>query len=97
MNKQTEQFLKAFKHIEENKIVELNKARNEELPSKELQKIFRDIEQMDAEREAWQKMFNLQSRLVVGLEMDKIRLEKEIKKLKEENKTLLTYLENRSS
>ena len=39
MNKQTEQFLNAFKHIEENKIVELNKARNEEPPSKELQKI----------------------------------------------------------
>ncbi len=64
---------------------------------KGLVKIFKDIENLDSEREAWQKMFNLQSRLVVGLEMDKIRLEKEIKKLKEENKTLLTYLENRSS
>lgn len=87
MNKQTEQFLNAFKHIEENKIVELNKARNEEPPSKELQKIFRDIEQMDAEREAWQKMFYLQSNLTIGLEMDKIRLEKEIEELKKEIQT----------
>lgn len=87
MNKQTEQFLNAFKHIEESKIVELNKARNEEPPSEELQKVFRDIEQMDAEREAWQKMFYLQSNLVVGLEMDKIRLEKEIEELKKEIQT----------
>lgn len=87
MNKQTEQFLNAFKHIEENKIVELNKARNEEPPSEELQKIFRDIEQMDAEREAWQKMFYLQSNLTIGLEMDKIRLEKEIEELKKEIQT----------
>ena len=84
MNKQTEQFLNALKDIEEGKIVPLDKALNEEPPSEELQKIFKDIEKLDAEREAWQKMFNLQSNLVVALEMDKIRLDKEIKVLKKE-------------
>ena len=87
MNKQTEQFLNAFKYIEESKIVELNKTLNKEPPSEELQKVYRDIEQMDAEREAWQKMFYLQTNLTIGLEMDKIRLEKEIEELKKEIQT----------
>lgn len=94
MNKQTESFLNALKDIEEGKIVDLDRALNEEPPSEELQKVFKDIDQLDAEREAWQKMFNLQSNLVVGLEMDKIRLEKEIERLQSENKTLQSYLDN---
>lgn len=51
--------------------------------SEQLQKIFKDIEQMDAEREAWKRMFDLQTRLVTNLELDKIKLEKEIDGLKE--------------
>lgn len=76
MNKQTENFLKALKDIEEGKIVDLDKALNEEPP--------KDIDQIDAEREAWKRMFDLQSKLVVGLETDKIKLEKENKKLFED-------------
>lgn len=72
MNKQTEHFLKALQDIEQGKVVPLN----EEPPSKELQKVFNDIESIDAEREAWKRMFDLQSKLVMGLEMDKIKLEK---------------------
>lgn len=76
MNKQTEHFLRALKDIEEGKIVDLDKALNEEPP--------KDIDQIDNEREAWKRMFDLQSRLVVGLETDKIKLEKENKKLFED-------------
>ena len=72
MNKQTEHFLKALQDIEQGKVVPLN----EEPPSKELQKVFNDIERIDAERESWKRMFDLQTKLVMGLEMDKIRLEK---------------------
>jgi chaperonin cofactor prefoldin len=94
MNKQTEHFLQALQDIEQGKVVPLDKALNEEPPSEELQKIFDAIEKMDAEREAWQKMFDLQSKLVVGLEMDKIRLEKRIETLSKENGTLQSYLNN---
>ena len=94
MNKQTEHFLQALQDIEQGNIVSLDKALNEEPPSKELQKIFDDIEKIDAEREAWKKMFDLQSTLVVGLEMDKIRLEKRIETLSKENETLQGYLNN---
>ena len=94
MNKQTEHFLKALKDIEEGKVVPLDKALNEEPPSEELQKVFKDIEKLDAEREAWKRMFDLQTKLNVGLELDKIRLEKEIERLKEENNTLQGYLNN---
>ena len=76
MNNQTEHFLKALQDIEQGKVVPLDEALNEEPPSKELQKVFKDIESIDAEREAWKRMFDLQSKLVMGLEMDKIRLEK---------------------
>jgi hypothetical protein len=76
MNKQTEHFLKALQDIEQGKVVPLDKALNEEPPSKELQKVFDSIESIDAEREAWKRMFDLQTKLVMGLEMDKIRLEK---------------------
>jgi hypothetical protein len=72
MNKQTEYFLQALQDIEQGKVVTLNK----EPPSEELQKVFNDIERIDAEREAWKRMFDLQTKLVMGLEMDKIRLEK---------------------
>ena len=94
MNKQTEHFLQALQDIEQGKVVPLDKALHEEPPSEGLQKIFNAIEKMDAEREAWQKMFNLQSNLVVGLEMDKIRLEKKIETLSKENETLQSYLDN---
>lgn len=47
-------------------------------------KVFDSIEHIDAEREAWKRMFDLQSKLVMGLEMDKIKLEEENKKLFEE-------------
>lgn len=94
MNKQTEHFLQALQDIEQGKVVPLNKALNEEPPSEGLQKIFNAIEKMDAEREAWQMMFNLQSNLVVGLEMDKIRLEKQVDALSKENETLQGYLDN---
>ena len=87
MNKQTEHFLQALQDIEQGKVVPLNKALNEVPPSEGLQKIFDAIEKMDAEREAWQKMFDLQSNLVVGLEMDKIRLEKRIEELKKQIQT----------
>ena len=39
---------------------------------------------MDAEREAWKRMFDLQTKLVTNLEIDKIKLEKEINGLKKE-------------
>ena len=84
MNKQTESFLNALKDIEEGKVVPLDQALTEEPPSEELQKIFKDIEQMDSEREAWKRMFELQTKLVTNLEIDKIKLEKEIKGLKKE-------------
>lgn len=77
-------FDNAMQDIEEGKVVPLDKALNEEPPSEELQKIFKDIEQMDAEREAWKRMFDLQTKLVTNLELDKIKLEKEIKGLKKE-------------
>ena len=76
MNKQTEHFLQALQDIEQGKVVPLDKALYEEPPSEELQKVFKDIESIDAEREAWKRMFDLQSKLVMRLEMDKIRLEK---------------------
>ena len=76
MNKQTEHFLQALQDIEQGKVVTLDKALNKEPPSEELQKVFNDIESIDAEREAWKRMFDLQAKLVMGLEMDKIRLEK---------------------
>lgn len=84
MNKQTEHFLQALQDIEQGKVVLLDKALQQEPTSEELQKVFRDIDKLDAEREAWKKMFNLQSNLVVGLEMDKIRLEKEVEELKKQ-------------
>ena len=79
MNKQTEHFLQALTDIEQGNIVLLDKALQQEPTSEELQKVFKDIEKLDAEREAGKKMFNLQSNLVVGLEMDKIRLEKDLR------------------
>lgn len=85
-------FDNAMQDIEEGKVVPLDKALNEELPSEELQSIFKDIEQMDAEREAWKRMFDLQTKLVTNLEIDKIKLEKEIEILQKENKTLQSYL-----
>jgi uncharacterized protein (DUF3084 family) len=84
MNKQTEHFLQALQDIEQGNIVLLDKALQQEPTSEELQKVYKDIEKLDAEREAWKKMFNLQSNLVVGLEMDKIRLEKEVEELKKQ-------------
>lgn len=89
-----ESFDKTMQDIEEGKVVSLDKALNEEPPSEELLKIFKDIEQMDAEREAWKRMFDLQTKLVTGLELDKIKLEKEIERLQKENKTLQGYLNN---
>ena len=80
--------------IEQGNIVPLDKALNEEPPSKGLQKVFDNIEKIDAEREAWKKVFDMQSNLVVGLEMDKIRLEKQIETLNKVNKTLQGYLDN---
>jgi len=68
MNKQTEHFLQALQDIEQGKIVPLDKALNEEPP--------KDIDQIDSEREAWKRMFDLQTKLVMGLEMEKIKLEK---------------------
>ena len=50
----------------------------------QLQSIFNNIEHIDGEREAWKKMFDLQTKLVVGLELEKIKLEKEIKNLKKD-------------
>ena len=84
MNKQTEHFLQALQDIEQGNIVLLDKAIQQEPTSEELQKVFKDVEKLDAEREAWKKMFNLQSNLVVGLEVDKIRLEKEVEELKKQ-------------
>lgn len=93
-NHELKSFDKAMKDIEEGKVVSLDKALNEEPPSEELQKIFKDIEQMDAEREAWKNMFDMQSKIVVNLEVNKIKLEAEIEKLQNENKTLQGYLDN---
>ena len=84
MNKQTEHFLKALKDIEEGKVIPLDKALTEAPPSIELQKIFNDIEEMNAEKIAWKKMFDMQSKLVAHLELDKIKLEDENKALKKD-------------
>lgn len=94
MNQQTEHFLEALQDIEQGNTVPLDKALNAAPPSKELQKILDDIENMHAEREAWKRMFDMQSNLVVSLEMDKIRLEKQVETLSKENKTLQGYLDN---
>lgn len=94
MSKQTEHFLQALQDIEQGNIVPLDKALHEEPPSEGLQNIFDAIEKMNAEREAWQKMFNLQCKLVVSLEMHKIRLEKTIETLSKENKTLRGHLDS---
>ena len=59
-----------------------------------LQKIFKDIDRIDGESKAWKRMFDLQTKLNVGLELEKMRLEKEIERLKEENNTLQGYLNN---
>ena len=40
----------------------------------QLQSIFNNIEHIDGERVAWKKMFDLQTKLVVGLELEKIKL-----------------------
>lgn len=87
-------FDQSIKDIEEGKVIPLDKALNEEPPSEDLQKIFKDIEQLDAEKEAWKRMFDLQTKLVTNLEIDKIKLEKEIEILQKENKTLQSYLDN---
>lgn len=50
--------------------------------SEQLKKIFGYIEEMNAETEAWKKMFDMQSKLITNLELDKIRLEKEVEELK---------------
>lgn len=81
---QTEHFLQALQDIEQGNIVPLDTALNEEPSSKELQKIFKHIENMDAEKEAWKRMFHMQSNLVVNLELDKYKLEKEVHNLKKE-------------
>ena len=52
--------------------------------SDQLQSIFDKIETIDGEKVAWKKMFDLQTKLVVGLELEKIKLEKEIKGLKKD-------------
>lgn len=52
--------------------------------SEQLNKIFSYIEDMDAEIKAWRKMFDMQSKLVTNLELDKIKLEDENKALKKD-------------
>lgn len=84
MNQQIEHFLQALQDIEQGNTVPLDKALNAAPPSKELQKIFNDIENMHAEREAWKRMFDMQTKLVVNLELDKCKLEKEIASLEKE-------------
>lgn len=76
------------------KIVPLGQSLPEPSPSKELRKIFNDIERMEAERIAWKQMFDMQTNIVTSSELDKIRLEKEIEFLKRENSTLQGYLDN---
>jgi len=76
------------------KILPLVPTSPEPPPSKELQKIFNDIEKMEAESIAWKKMFDMQTSIVTSLELDKIRSEKEIEILKSENSTLQGYLDN---
>ena len=49
-----------------------------------LQKIFKDIDRIDGESRAWKRMFDLQTKLNVQLELDKMRLEREIKNLKKD-------------
>lgn len=76
------------------KILPLVQTPPEPPPSKELQKIFNIIEKMEAERLAWKQMFDMQTNIVASLELDKIKLEKEIEIIKEENSTLQGYLDN---
>ena len=83
-NRELASFDKALQDVAQGKVVPLDQALNEEPPSKELQKIFDNIEQMDAEREAWKKMFDMQTKLVTNAEFDKYKLEKEIESLKKE-------------
>jgi uncharacterized phage protein (TIGR01671 family) len=76
------------------KIVPLGQTDPESPTSKELQKIFHEIEKMEAERIAWKQMFDMQTNIVMSLELDKMRLEKELDTLKNENRTLQGYLDN---
>lgn len=85
-NHELKSFDKSMQDIEEGKVVTLEQALTEKPPvSKELQKIINDIEHIEAEKEAWKKMFHMQSKLVTNLELDKL-------KLKNENETLQSYL-----
>ena len=52
--------------------------KNQEPEQEALKSVLDKIEDMDKEREAWKKMFMLQSKLVVGAELKNIELEKEI-------------------
>jgi hypothetical protein len=73
--------------VEEGKVVTLEQALTGKPPvSDELQKIFDIIEKMDAEKEAWKKMFDLQTKIVTHAELDKMKLEKEVDGLKKEVK-----------
>jgi hypothetical protein len=51
--------------------------------SEELKKISKDLDKLEAEKETWKEMYEMQTRLVLSLELDKIEKEKEIDSLKE--------------
>jgi FtsZ-binding cell division protein ZapB len=88
-----ESFIKAMKDIEEGKTVPLDKALNEAPPSKELKKIFRDLDKLEAEKETWKEMYEMQSKLVLNLELNKIEREKNTEQLKLDVQILTKALE----
>lgn len=53
--------------------------------SEELKKIFRDLDKLEAEKETWKEMYEMQSKLVLNLELNKIEMQKEIADLKEKS------------
>lgn len=70
-------FHNSVQDIKDGKTVDLDKALNEKPPdSKELEKIIEQILDIDEEREAWKRMFELQVKLVTKLELDKLNYKK---------------------
>lgn len=71
-------FRYAMEDIEKGKVVPLDKALNEPPPSKELDNIMKQVIAIDEERKAWKHMFELQSRLVADLELQKLKVQEKI-------------------
>lgn len=44
--------------------------------TEELKEIFRDLDKLEAEKETWKEMYEMQSKLVLNLELNKIERER---------------------